>query len=205
MAQAGRAPPIALPQPNTDGPVALERATERRRSVRDFADMPLTLEHLGQLLWAAQGENRHGRGRTTPSAGALYPLEVYVVAGAVEDLAPGVYQYRPESHDLVSAAEGDRRELIGRVAVRQTWMAQAPVILAICAVYRRTTGKYGERGLRYVHMEVGAAAEHVYLQAAALGLGATFVGAFADDQVARALRVPRDHEPLALLPVGRPR
>ena len=196
---------VALPEPSREGQVAVERALAERRSVRRFAPGALPLAAVAQLLWAAQGIT-HPKGlRTAPSAGALYPLEVYLVASAVTGVAPGLYRYDPRRHRLALEAEGDLRERVVRVTHGQDWMGEAPAILVIAAVYGRTARKYGERAARYVHMEVGHAAQNVYLQAAALGLGTTMVGAFRDAELARALAFPRHVKPLGLLPVGKPR
>jgi SagB-type dehydrogenase family enzyme len=195
----------ALPEPSLDGEVAVERALALRRSLREFAPEPLPLSAVSQLLWAAQGITDAAGLRTAPSAGALYPLEVYLVAGDVSGVRPGVYRYDPRRHRLVLGSEGDPRAGVARAALSQDWVAEAPAIVVLAAVYERTARKYGERAPRYVHMEVGHAAQNVYLQAVALGLGTTMVGAFHDEQVARVLGLPRHAKPLGLLPVGKPR
>jgi SagB-type dehydrogenase family enzyme len=177
-----------------------------RASERAFAASPLDLADAAQLLWASQGVTRGTEaGRTVPSAGARYPLETYLVAGRVNGLPAGVYRYRPSSHDLVTGALGDRRGSVAAAALNETWVAVAPAIVAIVAVPERTIGRYGVRGERYVHMEAGHAAQNVYLEAAALGLGTVLVGAFDDREVARALELPRGERPLGLMPVGRKR
>ncbi len=197
---------IALPKPRARGDVSVERALAQRRSIRAFADDPLPLAAVAQLLWAAQGVTDGGRGfRTAPSAGALYPLEVYLVAGAVSGIGAGIYRYDPSAHQLRFRAGGDLRSAVARAALEQHWVADAPAILVLAAVYQRSVRQYGERAARYVHMEVGHAAQNVYLQAGALGLGTTLVGAFHDRRLARVLGLPEDHEPLALMPVGAPR
>jgi SagB-type dehydrogenase family enzyme len=196
---------VRLPEPSLDGKVPVERALALRRSVREFASEPLSLSAASQLLWAAQGVTEPGGGRTAPSAGALYPLEVYLVAGAVTDLPPGVYHYEPRRHRLVLSAKGDRRAGVAEAALDQDWVAEAPAILVLAAVQQRTARKYGARAARYVHIEVGHAAQNVYLQALALGLGTTVVGAYRDDALAGLLELPRQAKPLALLPVGVPR
>jgi SagB-type dehydrogenase family enzyme len=195
---------IALPPPDRTGSVALEALLDRRRSEREFAERPLELSRLAQVLWAGLGRNRPAGGRTVPSAGALYPLDLYAVAGDVRDLAPGVYRYDPASHTLLPMGPEDRRRELAGAALGQTWIADAPVTLVVAAVYARSTGKYGDRGVRYARIEVGLVAQNVYLQAAALDLGTTFVGAFHDDAVREVLGLPDDVAPLALLPVGTP-
>ena len=196
---------VPLPAPRRNGAVTLDSALRARRSVREFTSDALPIDDLGQLLWASQGGIRRGEGRTVPSAGGLYPIEVYVAVGRVRGLDPGVYHYDPREHALTLVRSGDQRRALAAAALRQDWMEQAPAIIAIAALYARTTVKYGERGRRYVHIEVGHAAQNVYLEATALGLGTTLVGAFNDARVARVLGLPPDVEPLGLLPLGRPR
>jgi SagB-type dehydrogenase family enzyme len=196
---------VVLPEPTLRGEVSVERALALRRSVRAFAPEPLPVSAVSQLLWAAQGLTDPAGLRAAPSAGALYPLEVHLVVGAVSGLRPGVYRYQPRRHRLVLGPEGDSRAAVAEAALGQDWMAGAPAIVLLAAVYQRTARKYGERAVRYVHMEVGHAAQNLYLQAGALGLGTTMVGAFRDDELARVLALPREAAPLALLPVGRPR
>jgi SagB-type dehydrogenase family enzyme len=185
--------------------VEVEAALRARRSVREFAVSPLSLAELSQLLWAAQGTTTGDGRRTAPSAGALYPLEVSVVAGDVTGLPAGVYRYRPDGHRLMPVATGDRRRALAAAALEQDWMRPAPVALVIAAVYARTERKYGERAARYVHFEAGCAAENVALQAVALGLGTVVVGAFQDREVAAVAALDTNERPLAILPVGRPR
>ena len=197
-----RTAPIKLPLPDKEGSVALERAIARRRSVRDFSGTPISLPQLGQLLWAAQGVTDRRSFRAIPSAGALFPLELYPITASAGDLAPGVYHYRPQEHGLAPVAEGDYRSDFAAAALMQDWVEQASVIFVVAAVHARTMSKYGERGRRYVAIEAGHCAQNIYLQAVALGLGATEVGAFRDDAVARLLRLPRDHEPVTSVVVG---
>ena len=157
------------------------------------------------MLWAAQGIIDPEGKRTAPSAGALYPLEVFLVVGTASDLPAGVYRYRPQAHELVCIAEGDRRAKLAAAALEQEWLAEAPVTIAFAAVYERTARKYRQRAERYVHMEVGHAAQNVHLQAAALALGTVVVGAFADADVKQVLALADNEQPVCLMPVGRPR
>ncbi len=200
-----RTDPVSLPAPDRTGRMSLDSALAARRSVREFKPTPLTLAEAGQLLWAAQGVTSPDGGRTAPSAGALYPLEIHLVAGNVEGLAPGVYRYDPKRHQLIPVADGDRRRKLADAALDQDWMVEAPALIAINAIYSRTSRKYGERAERYVHMEVGHVVENIYLEATALGLGTCMVGAFDDDAVRKVLDVPDSEAPLGLMPVGRPR
>jgi len=203
QSNAASADTIVLPEPRRSGQATLEAVMSARRSVRDFTTVPITLAELGQLLWAAQGETGGGAGRTAPSAGATYPLELYAVAGAVGDLPPGIYRYDPRRHAVHGIATGDRRRALAAAALSQSWIADAAVVLVIAAVFKRTTAKYGRRGERYVHIEVGHAGQNVCLQAEALGLGTAVVGAFRDDAVKALIGADEPGEPLCLLPIGR--
>ena len=139
--------------------------------MREFAPEPLSLQTAAQLLWAAQGiSSPHGL-RTAPSGGALYPLELHLVAGKVAGLPAGIYRYDPAEHGLTRTARGDLRPALARAALNQSWIGEAPAAVVIAAVPRRSTRKYGERGIRYVHIEVGHAGQNLLLQAAGLGLG----------------------------------
>ncbi len=193
---------VPLPEPSADGDVSLESTIERRRSVRRFAQRSLSLADAAQLLWAAQGVTSKDGGRAAPSAGALYPLELYLVAGDVESLPTGLYRYRPMGHRLHHVADGDLRKPLAAAALGQSWIRRAPAVLVIAGVYERSAKKYGRRARRYTHIEVGHAAQNVYLQAAARDLGTVFVGAFNDAEVQQVLGLPRDRAPLALMPVG---
>ncbi len=194
---------MKLPDVRYDSTVSLEKALLERRSVRDYADMPLTLEEVSQLLWSCQGITDHNGLRTAPSAGALYPLEVYSVIGNVKDLAPGVYKYHPAGHQITRILDGDKRRQLAGAALGQTMIEEGTVSFVITAVYERTTCKYGERGIRYVHMEVGHAGQNLCLQAVALELGAVTVGAFYDAEVAKILKLPENEEPLYIITVGK--
>lgn len=189
---------VTLPPAQVSGGVPVEQALDRRHTCREFSPAPLTLGQVGQLLWSAQGANSRGR-RTAPSAGARYPLETYAVT------ADGVGQYDPDRHRLRWFIDQDSRGALARAALDQEFVAAAPLTIVLCAVYERVNRKYGEaRGPRYVHIEVGHAAQNVLLQAVCLGLGAAPVGAFDDEAVQLVLRLPDDHQPLYLLPIGYP-
>ncbi len=187
-----------LPAPRTTSDVSLEEALASRRSVREFTDELLTLEEISQLLWAAQGITADWGGRTAPSAGALYPLEVYV---ATPD---GLYHYVPQGHRAEVVSRRDLREALAGAALGQAAVSDAPAVFVVAAVYARTAGKYGDRAERYVKLEAGHVGQNILLQAVALGLGAVPMGAFLDDQVRRVLNLPAEQEPLYLIPVGHP-
>ncbi len=193
---AGKA--IDLPKAPVKSGASLEEALDKRRSVRQFTAKPLSITELSQLLWAGQGRTREWGGRTAPSAGALYPLELYVV------IKEGVFHYDPEHHRLDPVAAGDARGPLAAAALNQGCVGTAPAVFAVSAVYERTSIKYRDRAPRYVHMEAGHAAQNILLEAVALGLGGVPVGAFNDDQVKRVLKLPADQAPLLLIPVGHP-
>ncbi|HXP60058.1 MAG TPA: SagB/ThcOx family dehydrogenase [Dongiaceae bacterium] len=196
---------IKLPEPRQESKTSVESALCRRRSVREFGKAGLTLAEISQLLWAAQGITDPEGRRAAPSAGALYPLEVLLVAGGQDELPAGVYRYRPQGHDLIPMVQGDQRAKLAAAALEQDWLNDAPATIAIAAVYERTARKYKQGAERYVLMEVGHAAQNVHLQAVALDLGTVVVGAFDDADVKRVLALAVNEEPLCLMPVGKPR
>lgn len=194
---------VKMPQPQYDSRSSVESAMLKRRSVRSYTDEPLTLSIISQLLWAAQGIT-HPRGfRTAPSAGALYPLEIYIVAAKVANLAAGIYKYKPRSHELLKIVKGDKRAELYQVALRQRSIKDAPVIMVFCAVYERTTGKYRKRGIRYVLIEVGHSSQNVCLQAVSLDLGTVTIGAFKDKKVSKVIGCEENEHPLYIMPIGR--
>ena len=193
---------ISLPRPRYQSRTSIEQAISRRRSMRDFRDRPLVLSELSQLLWAAQGITHRSGYRAAPSAGALYPLDVYVLSGNITGIDVGTYKYLPHEHSLLHYASGDKRMVLRQAALDQPAVSGAAAVFVICGVYERTTGTYGKRGNRYVHMEAGHAAQNVYLQAVSLQLGTVVLGAFDDKQVKEVLSL-REEQPLYLMPVGK--
>lgn len=187
---------IILPSPDTKGKVPLETTILKRRSIRSFTGQDLSLEQIGQLLWAAQGITDRRGYRAAPSAGALYPLEIYV---AKED---GLFHYIPDGHKLEKLSDKDLRRPLQSAALFQSWVGQAPIDIIICAVYERVTSRYGERGARYTDIEVGHTAQNIHLQAVSLGLGSVPIGAFSDNSVSKVLSLPEDEVPLYIIPVG---
>lgn len=192
---------MKLPKPRFSSSMSVEETLAQRRSVRDYSEDSLSLEEVSQLLWAAQGVTSEWGGRTAPSAGALYPLEIYLLAGEVRELDTGLYHYNPAQHALTMKKKGDLRQKMTEASLDQDEISRAPVTIIISAAYERTTGKYGDRTLRYVHMEVGSAAENIYLQAESLELGTVFIGAFDDEEVKAVLGI--EEEPLGIMPVGK--
>ncbi len=190
---------LLLPSPSVVGTVSVEEALARRRSVRAFDPRPLAIAQVGQLLWAAQGITDPQGRRTSPSAGALYPLEVYAIT------RDGVSRYVAAEHALAPVRDGDLRPALEAAALDQAAVGDAPLVIAIVGVPSRTAARYGpERATRYVQLEAGHAAQNILLQAVALALGAVPVGAFDDTRVAAVLGLPPDQVPLYLVPVGFP-
>ncbi len=196
---------IKLPQPKLKGKISLEEAINRRSSQRSYSPKPLTLTQLSQILWAAGGkrvDTTTGASRTVPSAGALYPLEIFVLAGKVENLEKGLYLYHPIDHSLELLKGEDLREELRKSSWGQDFLAEAPVDLVVAAAPSRTTDVYGKRGKRYVHVEVGHVGQNIYLQAEALGLATCAVGAFDDDEVGKVLGLGKRLTPIYILPLG---
>jgi SagB-type dehydrogenase family enzyme len=193
---------VSLPPPRLASSVSIKEALTSRRSVRAFAAAGVSLDEAAQLLWAAQGITHSEGLRTAPSAGALSPLEIYLLAGTVASLPAGIYPHEPKLHPLARTVSGDQRRELTLAARHQAWIADAPAVVVIAAMYRRTRAKYGDLAERYVPIEAGHAAENVCLQAVALGLGTTIVGAFADAEAKRLLGLG-EKERILLIPVGR--
>ena len=202
----GRTKVIKLPLPKHKGKVSVEEAIFKRRSIRRYKNEPLTLENVSQLLWAAGGmtvDAITGATRSYPSAGGIYPLKIYLVAGEVDNLTSGIYHYSWGDHTINQVKAGDLRLQLMSSALGQRMVGDAPISIVITAVYSRTTKRYGKRGeIRYVPMDAGHAGQNIHLQAEALGLGTVIIGAFTDEAVKKVLGV-KDEEPLCIIPVGK--
>jgi SagB-type dehydrogenase family enzyme len=184
--------------------MSLEEAIQARRSVRFYSDELLTLEELSQVLWAAQGITDPTSGhRASPSAGATYPIQTYLIVHDADGLDPGIYSYIPASHSLEPYGPAVDPEELAAGALGQPWVSDCSAVLLLAAVFERTTGYYGDRGVGYVYMEAGHISQNVYLQCASLGLGTVAVGAFTDSDVARLVGLPEDEIPLYMMPLGR--
>jgi SagB-type dehydrogenase family enzyme len=194
---------VALPPPRYDGDYALERALRERRSLRCFGKGALSLKQISQLLWAGQGVTSREGLRAAPSVGALYPLEVYLAVGQAQGLDKGVYRYLPDGHRLIRIAAADVRDELAAAAYGQRWVSHNALLLVFSAIERRTTSKYGGRGIRYIHIEVGHAVQNVLLQAVALGLGGVPVGAFDDERVQEIIGMAQGERALYLVAIGR--
>ena len=196
--------PIKLPKPRLKGDISVEEALFKRRSVRDYRSDAITLEQLSQLLWSGQGITAMDFFRAAPSAGASYPLELFVIAGNIKGLTAGVYHYNVKDHSLSLHMKGDIREKLGSTAAfNQKCISEAPACISINAVYKRTMKTYGKRGERYVHIDTGHTAENIALQAVALGLATVMVGAFEDKKVSEILNLADELKPLYIIPVGK--
>jgi len=218
VAQAAQDEIVPLPPARQDGRVSVEKAISQRRSVREYDEAALSLVEISQVLWAAQGFTQErkdpprmwnpkyewqGGLRTAPSAGALYPLEVYVLAGKVDGLDKGVYKYMPKTHSLKKVMGGDKRSALSDAALKQPSIERGAAVLVLTGVFERTSYKYGDRTERYVNIEAGAVAENIGLQGVALGLGTVLMGAFRDEEVKKALQLPDDERPLLIIPLGK--
>ena len=198
---SGKESVIKLKSPSFKSSVSVEEALKARRSIRDFPDDPLTLDEISQLLWAGQGLTNKRGYRTNPSAGATFPIELYLAAHNVTGLEPGLYHYSPHKETLTLVKEGSLRDQLTVSALNQGFVQKSAAVIIISAVFQRTADKYRERAVRYVHMEVGSIYQSIHLQAETLGLGTVVVGAFNDDTLKKLLGI--EEVPLIIMPIGR--
>jgi SagB-type dehydrogenase family enzyme len=188
---------IILPPPKLKGTVSVEEAIAARRSVRSFTEEAITLEQVSQLMWAAQGITEPSRGlRAAPSAGATYPLEVYILINQGDGIEPGAYHYIPQGHKLerIPPPEGIVLHPLPDAAT-----------IAFAADYSRTAQKYGGQAPLFVHLEMGHAAENVWLQAVALGLAAVVNGIFNEREMSAVLNLPPNQQLLYIIRIGQQR
>ncbi len=198
-----------LPSPVLNGNVSVEQAIENRRSIRQFSNDSITLDNLSQILWSAQGITDSEKGlRAAPSAGQVYPLEIYVFVGinGVSGLQEGVYHYVPVNNSLEKIMDGDLRGELSGIANNQPWVKQAPVDILITGNYRKMINKYTERELstRFVNLEAGHAGENIYLQSEALGLVTVSLGSMNEEQLIQSFKLPENENPIYIFPVGHP-
>jgi SagB-type dehydrogenase family enzyme len=194
---------IQLPKPATIGSMSVEETIANRRSSRRYKDESITLAELGQLLWAGHGITSPHGFRTVPSAGALYPLELYVVVSNVSDLTAGVYKYQPKEHRLEQVIDGDKKSELCKTCRMQPCVNSAAANIVICAVYERTTKKYGPSSIKFTDAEVGCVYENMHLQAVALNLGTVYVGGFEPETVREEICCATDEEPVCVMPIGK--
>lgn len=192
---------VTLSDPAKESNVSVEQALQNRRSVREYTEELLSIEEIGQLLWAAQGVTSDDGKRTAPSAGALYPLEIYVT-GQIGEKESGFYHYNPNDHSLSKESEQDLRQSFAAAAYDQEWIEDAPINIIVTAFYERLATKYGDKAAQFVHLEAGHAAQNVLLQVESLGLGAVTVGGFDDEEVSATLGLTDEEMPLYIIPVG---
>lgn len=179
-------PKIELPKQNNIKTETLNHAILNRRSIRDFSKKPLSKEQLSYLIWASTGLQRKERGfeyRTAPSAGALYPIETYVVINNVKNIAQGVYHYNIESNHLEEIKKGDYRSAIAEAALNQPMCYHAAAVFIWTAIFNRSKCKYGQRAYRYIYLDAGHIAENLALSATSINLGTCQVAALYDDEV----------------------
>jgi SagB-type dehydrogenase family enzyme len=193
---------IQLPEPRLDSDVSLEESLYNRRSTRNYGSDPVTLQEVSQLLWAAQGITDTSGHRTAPSAVALYPLSIYVIAGNVPEIMDGVYIYDPEDHSIERSIDGDIRVELATASMGQASVRQGAVSFVVTVDYGKMTARFGDKGERFGTLEAGHAAQNLCLQATALDLGLVTAGAIYDDQVAEVLDLPENLTPLYVIPVG---
>ncbi len=194
---------IQLPAPRFKSNTSIEEAICQRRTHRAYKKTPLTIKEISQLLFASQGITNKKEGRTIPSAGALYPLEVYLTVGNIKGILPGVYKYEPEAHQLIKILEGDKRKELLKATLFQFWIKEAPAVIILCGVFWRRTMKYRKRGETFVFMEAGHSAQNISLQAVSLGMGLACVGGFDKKRVKKILNLGKNETPLYLLPIGK--
>lgn len=193
-----------LSEPERKGDMSLEEAIAGRRSVRAYSGGKIEGNDISQLLWAAQGITDEAEGlRTAPSAGALYPLEIYAAIAMVEGIEAGLYKYDPAGHSLILKKNGDLREDIYNASLRQDSIKNSAAVIIYCAVFNRTISRYKDRAEQYVYIETGHSAQNVYLQAEALNLGTVAIGAFDNEGIKKVLDLPAEEEPVYLMPVGK--
>ncbi len=186
---------IELTEPRIKGNKSLEECIFERVSVRSFKDKEIEIEKISQILWAGQGKK--GYKRTVPSAGATYPLELYITIKG-----KGFFHYNSNINLLELKNEGDFGKDLANASLNQMFIYEAPMNIIICADFNRTCDHYGKRGVRYVYMEIGHCAQNIELEAVALGLASVPIGAFHDDEVKKVLDIPKNLEPLYIIPIG---
>lgn len=196
---------LSIPAPAQEGAMSLEEAISRRKSIRDYTAEPISISQLSQILWSAQGVTHDGL-RSAPSAGALYPLEIYAIVkeGGVTGLQSGIYHYRPSDHTLLLTKAGDHSQELQSAALDQEAIGNAAATIVITAVFERTTARYGQRGVQYVFQESGHAAQNIYLQCTAMNLGSVVIGAFDENGVRTVLGAKSNERPVYVQPIGVP-
>lgn len=188
---------ITLPEAQRTSPVSIEQSILKRRSERTFLKQPLSESQISQILWCAQGITDKEWGlRAAPSAGAVFPLELYIVKD------DGIYHYVPDGHYMELVNKNNVKSALAQSTLGQKFVEDAPVNIIIASNHEKSRKKFGSRAERYVYMEAGHVAENIHLQAISLGLGSVPVGAFWDDIAKKILFLPEDEYPLYIIPIG---
>jgi SagB-type dehydrogenase family enzyme len=186
----------------------LQQALKGRRSIRNFQQEPITRDQLSYLLWASTGIQRVEAGyefRTAPSAGALYPIETYLLVNNISGLEMGLYHYSIRTHQLEQLEQADLRRQIAAAALGQRMCSAAAVVFVWSAIFQRCKYKYGQRAYRYVYLDAGHIAQNLALAAVSLNLGSCQIGAFYDDPVNELLDLNgTDESAMYLSAVGIP-
>jgi SagB-type dehydrogenase family enzyme len=199
---------IELPDPEIKDGESLWRVIANRRSYRDFEEKPIDIKQLSQLLWACQGITGRTRNfffRSAPSAGALYPVETYVVANHVNELGMGLYHYDVPAHGLKLLSAGDHRDTVMQAGLNQPVLFEGAAVFVWTAMVKRGSWKYHQRAWRYFYLDCGHICQNLVLAAEALGLGATPIGAFFDEEAAGMLKTGMEDEPVLYMAVVGPK
>ena len=192
---------INLKKPLFKSSVSVEEALKARRSVRDYSDKPLTLDEISQLLWAGQGITNERGFRTNPSAGAAFPMELYLASHNITGIAPGLYHYSPHKETLTLVKEGSLRDQITSTEMYQKCVRNSAAVIIISGDFKRMANRHGVRNFRFVNMEAGSIFQSIGLQAQTLNLGTVVVGAFKEYELKKILGIKED--PLVIMPLGR--
>lgn len=207
---------IELPAPSFGSNTSIEKALLTRRSERIYKQDAIKLKDLSQILWAAQGVTMKidtvpgwwvgqewlGGVRTAPSAGALFPIELYIAVGDVENLDQGLYKYNALNHTIIKIADGDKREEVRKAALGQSAVGNGPACIIITANFGRTEYKYESRATQYVYIESGAVCQNIYLQCNSLSIGTVMIGAIREEPMKVALGLPDSETPIGVMPIG---
>ncbi len=199
---------VELPSFELNKSLSLDQALRQRKSIRNFQDKGISLGQLSYLLWASTGIQRIEDGyefRTVPSAGALYPIETYIVSNNVRKLEAGIYHYSISSHELELLKQGNFKRSITAAALGQDMCASAAVVFVWTAIFERCKWKYGQRAYRYMYLDTGHIAENLALVAVSLNLGSCEIGALYDDNVNAIVGIDgTDESVLCMAVVGIP-
>ena len=191
-----------LPEPNLQSNFSLEQALKQRRSRRDFSDNPISLNQLSQVLWAAYGITKEPIYKTAPSAGAIYPMTIYVSTCKVKNMENGFYRYIPETHSLKLIDDNNYKKIIYKLGYRQNCLKNPAFTILMAANFNKIENRYGNKAKRYTFMEAGHISQNIYLQVESLGLGTVAVGAFNEASMNKNLPVKAEENIIYIMPIG---